>query len=270
MLKMEILTNIMKSNMAKVIIIGAKGMLGQEMTRLFELDEKYEVLSWDFEEIDIVNEAQVNEKVSVEKPDIIINCAAYNNVDAAEENAEEFEKAKKVNGEGPKYLAKVAKKVNAVFVQFVTDYLFDGEKGEYTEDDKTSPISNYGISKELGEQNVQKVDGKYYLIRISKLFGRPARSESAKKSFFEVMSSLAKEKDELKVVDSERACFTYAPDLVRATKTLVEDKYAYGIYHLVNEGAVTWYEGVLKLFEIADIKNVEVVAVGSGEFPLCQ
>ena len=118
-------------------------------------------------------------------------------------------------------MAKVAKDIDSIFVQYVSDYIFDGEKGEYFEDDKPSPISNYGQSKAEGERRVEAVEGKYYLIRISKLFGRPAKSEAAKKSFFEVMLGLAKEKDELKVVDSERSCFTYTPDLALATKDLI-------------------------------------------------
>jgi dTDP-4-dehydrorhamnose reductase len=148
----------------------------------------------------------------------------------------------------------------------VTDYIFDGEKGEYIESDEKSPISKYGESKSRGEDNVKEVGGKYYLIRVSKLFGLPGKSENAKKSFFETMLSLAKDKKELRVIDSEKSCFTYVPDLARATKKLIEEEYDFGIYHLINEGAVTWYEGVLKLFEIARVEGVNVTPVSSSEF----
>lgn len=251
----------------KALIIGAKGMLGQELASVFSAGSKYDVLAWDREEIDITDKAQLKKKIIPQRPDIIINAAAYNAVDKAEEDEAEFDLAKKLNSESPQNLAQMAKKIDAIFVQYVTDYLFDGEKGEYTEKDETSPISNYGISKARGEKNVQKVGGRYYLIRISKLFGNPGQSDAAKKSFFEIMLRLAKEKDELKVIDDEKSCFTYVPDLAKATKELVEDGYEYGIYHLINEGPVTWYEGVLKLFELAGVENVKVIPVASDEFP---
>ncbi len=242
-------------------------MLGQDLAKIFSADKSYEVISWDVEEINITDRDQVFKKIEDEKPEIIINAAAYNAVDKAEEDEKEFELAKKVNGEGPKNLAEIAKKIDAIFVHYVSDYIFDGEVGDYSEEDVPSPISRYGESKALGENNVKRVGGNFYILRTSKLFGKPAQSESAKKSFFEVMLDLAQEKDEIKVVDSERSCFTYTPDLAQATKELIEQNYDFGIYHIINEGAVTWYEGVLELFKKASIKNVKVVPVGSEEFP---
>lgn len=259
----------MKSNMEnkKVIIIGSKGMLGNDLVQFFNKDEKYQVLGWDVEEIDITNQAQVEGRVKKEQPNIIINAAAYNAVDKCEEDNKEFELAKKINGEGPKFLAQVAKKIDAIFVHYVSDYVFDGKKGEYAEDDETNPISNYGISKELGEKNVEKIGGNYYLIRTSKLFGRPAQSAEGKKSFFETMTGLAKKNKELKVVNEERSCFTYTPDLAQTTKQLIEGDYKQGIYHLVNEGAVTWYEGLKDLFKILGVSDVKLIPVDSSEFP---
>lgn len=251
----------------KVLILGAKGMLGKELVKVFYKDGSYDVQAWDKENLDLLNKESAKENITLAKPDLIINCVAFNDVDAAEENKDAFALAKELNGEVPGLLAELAKELNATFVQFVTDYIFDGEKGEYTEDDTTTPISNYGISKVMGEENVKAIGEKFYLIRISKLFGDPGISEDAKKSFFSVMMALAKDRDELKVVDDEKSCFTYVVDLANSVKTLFEEDYKYGIYHLVNEGPVTWYKGVLKLFEIADIKNVKVVPVGADEFP---
>lgn len=253
--------------MKKVLIIGSRGMLGSELVRMFGKNKDYTVVGWDFDDIDITNKSAVKKKIAGEKPNIIINAAAYNAVDKAEESEKEFEKAKKVNGEGPKFLAQTAKENDAMFVQYVTDYLFDGKKGEYTEEDRPCPISNYGVSKAIGEKNVREIRGKFYLIRTSKLFGNPAQSENSKKSFFEIMFDLAKEKKEIKAIDSERSCFTYVPDLAKATKQLVEKEYRYGIYHLVNEGVATWYEGALELFKIAGINDVKVVPVDPNEFP---
>ncbi|MDZ7611645.1 MAG: dTDP-4-dehydrorhamnose reductase [Candidatus Moranbacteria bacterium] len=253
----------MKNN-KKVLILGANGMLGEELVKSFQKGG-YSVLAWDVEELDITNKEKTGEAIKRENPFLIINAAAYNAVDQAEEK-EEFEKAMQINAYAPENLAKIAKETEAIFVHFVSDYIFDGKKGEYVEDDQPCPISNYGISKAEGEKRTQNAGGKYYLIRTSKIFGKSAEQEGAKKSFFEVMLSLAKEKNELKVIDSEKSCFTYAPDLARAVKSLVENKHPFGIYHLVNEGAVTWYEGVLELFKIAGINEVKVRPVKPEEF----
>lgn len=253
--------------MKKILIIGAKGMLGQALEKVFSSSLDYAVTSWDKDSIDIANETQVETLILEEQPEVIINCAALNKVDLIENDEQIFEQAKKINGFGPKYLAQVAKKIDAVFVQYVTDYVFDGEKGEYVETDETNPISKYGISKELGEKNVQKIGGKYYLIRISKLFGEPGSSEGAKSSFFQLMLNLAQEKKKLKVVNEEKSRFTYVPDLAQATKELIEKKYPFGIYHLTNEGSATWYEGARKLFELAGNKKIKLVPVSSAEFP---
>jgi dTDP-4-dehydrorhamnose reductase len=257
----------MKTDKNKVIIIGAKGMLGQSLLEIFGSDEKYKVVGWDIEDIDITDRKKVFEKIKKARPRVVINCAAYNMVDKIEENEKEFKKANKINGDGPGYLAVVCQKEKSIFVHYVSDYVFDGKKGAYKEDDGTNPISKYGLSKELGEKKVKEIGGKYYLIRTSKLFGQPAQAKGAKKSFFGVMLDLAKGKKELKVVDDERSCFTYVDDLAKATKKLIDENFEYGIYHIANEGPVTWYEGVSKLFEIAGVKNVKVIPVSSEEFP---
>jgi dTDP-4-dehydrorhamnose reductase len=257
----------METDKTRVVIIGAKGMLGQSLVEIFESDEKYKTIGWDIEDIDIADREKVFGKIKEARPQAVINCAAYNMVDKAEESGEEFKKANKINGDGPGYLARVCQKEKAVFVHYVSDYVFDGKKGAYEEGDETNPISKYGLSKELGEKKVKEIGGAYYLIRTSKLFGRPAKAKTSKKSFFDVMLDLAKEKKELKVVDDERSCFTYVDDLAKATKKLIDENFEYGIYHIANEGPATWYEGVLKLFEIAGVKNVKVIPVSSEEFP---
>ncbi len=253
--------------MKKVLIIGSKGMLGQELVRVFSADENYQVLAWDAEDIDIADERQDREKIVLAKPEIIINVAAYNAVDKVEEPAE-FERAKILNGLAPGYLAQIAKKLGAVFVHYSSDYVFDGKASGYKEKDRTSPVSNYGRSKLLGEQEVKKAGGKYYIIRTQKLFGRPAQNEGAKKSFFETMLKLAKTRFELEVVDEELSNFTYTPDLARQTKYLIEQNFSSGIYHITNEGApVTWCAAAVILFDLAGQKDIKVVPVSSDKFP---
>ncbi len=249
----------------KILIIGSKGSLGRELVKVFSCDKNYQVLAWSRKELDITDKKNLEEKILKAKSDIIINASAYNAVDKAEEK-KEFDLAKKVNGEAPGNLAKVAKKLGAVFCHYSTDYVFDGKKGKYKEDDKTNPISNYGISKELGEKNIKKFGDRFYIIRTSKLFGNTNTSGGGKKSFFDIMFKLAKNNEELKVIDSERSCFTYVVDLACATKKLIEEKHSFGIYHLVNKGAVTWYEGLKECFKIAKIKNVKITPVKADFF----
>lgn len=294
--------------MRKILIIGAKGMLGQELVSVFKKDKDYAVTAWDQEEIDITNQKQVQEKITKLAPNIILNAAAYNNVDGCEKNAREFAKAKELNGEAPGYLAKVATKINAILVHYSTDYVFSGmpeipePKGcagicgscglhqgfvpqiGFNEDAIPQPLQKYGKTKLMGEEAVKKNGLNHYIIRLSKLFGKPAKSEGAKKSFFDVMLELGKKNKEvhpvksakvgpasqefkgIKVVDEETSCFTYAPDLAKKTKEIIESKKPFGIYHVTNSSACTWYEAVVELYKMAKIKT-KVVPVSSEEFP---
>jgi dTDP-4-dehydrorhamnose reductase len=292
----------------KILIIGSKGMLGQELVKVFSNDKNNEVIAWDKEDLDITNEKEVKEKISELKPQIIINAAAYNAVDKAEE-PKEFEIAKKINGEAPGYLAKTAKKIDAVLVHYSTDYVFDGEpeipepqgchhncgscglhegfepKIGFDETAKPNPINNYGKSKLLGEQAVQSNSEKYYIIRLSKLFGKPAEALGAKKSFFDVMLEAGKKNkgvhpvksplkrgatksqfDGVKVIDEETSCFTYAPDLAVKTREIITAEKPFGIYHVVNSDPCTWYEAVLELYQQAKIK-AEVIPIMASDFP---
>jgi dTDP-4-dehydrorhamnose reductase len=256
----------MENKKTKVIIIGAKGMLGRSLAEVFS-SGNYETLLWDREQIDISDKKMVAELIKKENPDLVINAAAHNAVDKIEEDEATFELAKKINGEGPLNLARACKAIGAVLVHFVSDYVFDGKKGSYIEADLPHPISRYGETKLMGEQNVANNCDAYYLIRTSKIFGPPALSEGAKKSFFEMMLELAKTNTSLKVVDAEISCFTYSKDLAEAVKKMWEEKYSYGIYHLVNEGVETWHSALGKVFAIAGIADVEIIPVSSSTFP---
>lgn len=277
----------------KILIIGAGGMLGQELVRVFKKDRVFEVFAWDKKEIDITKEKELKTKIEKLKPNFILNAAAYNAVDKCEE-AKEYKIAKKINGLAPGYLAKIAKKIGAVLVHYSTDYVFNGmpEMPEpegcthscatcqlhsgfkpqigFKENDKPNPINNYGKSKLLGEVNVKKNTKKYYIIRLSKLFGKPGKSVEAKKSFFDTILKLGKDpknkKNGVKVVDEEVSCFTYAPDLAKKTKEIIESKKPFGIYHIVNSGPCTWYQAALELYKQAKIKT-ELIPVDASEFP---
>lgn len=281
--------------MKKVLILGAKGMLGQELANIFS-DGDYEIIAWDRDDLDIANKKEISEKILDLKPEIIINAAAYNAVDKCEEDEKEFVLAKKINGEAPGYLAKVAKEIGAVFVHYSSDYVFGAEMPNipepagctgscgscglhagfepeigYTEDDKPSPVNKYGESKLLGEENVKKHGEKFYIIRLSKLFGKPGITEGAKRSFFDVMleagkKALAEGKD-VKAVDEETSYFTYAPDLAKKTKEIIEAKKDFGIYHVTNSESATWYDAVEELYLQAGLEKVKIEPVSGDEFP---
>lgn len=250
----------------RILIIGSHGNLGQDLVRVFERDMNWEIFGFDRDQIDITSEESLRGKIEEVGPDAVINASGYNAVDKCESDEIEFELAKKINGYGPGMLAKICKEKDIPLVHYVSDYIFDGEKGEYIEADKPNPISNYGRSKLLGEEEIRKNTDKYYLIRTSKLFGKPGISPMAKKSFFDTMIGLAKDNPVLKIVDDEKSCFTYTPDLALETKKMIEEKISFGIYHIVNEGACTWYEAALELFKLAKM-DVEVIPVSSSEFP---
>lgn len=245
---------IMSGNMEsrKVLILGSKGMLGQELERAYRSDEAYMVFAWDREDIDVTDFRTVERMIREQSPALIINAIAYNAVDLCEEDDEEYRQAFRLNAEVPEFLARLAREIGASFVHYSTDYVFDGENEHgYAEDALPSPISRYGMSKWEGEKRVQSIGGAYYLIRLSKLFGKPAISGYGKKSFFEKMLEAAKGKERVDVVDGERSRFTYAPDLALATKVLEQNAAPFGIYHLVNEDSATWYEAAKTLFRIA-------------------
>ncbi|MEN8252410.1 MAG: NAD(P)-dependent oxidoreductase, partial [Patescibacteria group bacterium] len=283
--------------MQKVLILGSKGMLGQELVRIFSEDENYEVVEWDKDDVDVRKKGLLENAIVNEMPDIVFNAVAYNAVDACEESEEEYEKAKVLNAVLPKNLAIFCKTIGATFVHYSTDYVFDGKRpvykggernprccGEecddcmykgpeeklnyfsYHEDDECRPLSRYGRSKLMGEENVEKHGKDYYIIRLSKLFGLPAGSSAGKKSFFDVMLELGKKNDKVQAVDGETSKFTYAPDLANMSKGIVEKNMDSGIYHVANEGAVTWYEGVVELYKIAGL-DTRIESVPPETFP---
>jgi len=136
----------------------------------------------------------------------------------------------------------------------------------YHENDEAHPISRYGRTKLMGEENVEKYGNDYYIIRLSKLFGKPAESAQGKKSFFDVMLELGKKNDSVQAVEGETSKFTYAPDLARKSKEIVQKNMDRGIYHVANEGAVTWYDGVVELYKIAGL-DTKIEPVPPETFP---
>ena len=241
--------------MAKVLVTGARGMLGQDLCPILE-DNDYDVIETDIHNLDITNADAVEEFLTNEKPDFVIHCAAYTNVDKAEED---LATARLINATGTENLAKTCKKIGATMFYISTDYVFDGTATEpYNPNDKTNPINNYGLTKFEGEEAVKNNLEKYYICRTSWLYGHHG------KNFVETMLSLA-DKPELKVVNDQTGCPTWTVELANAIVKLLSGS-PYGIYHTCGGGVTTWYGFAKEAFEIAGLK-VNLNPCTTDEFP---
>lgn len=243
--------------MKKILLIGADGMLGGELRE--RLEKKYEVTGTTLETLDICDRQAVLKKSSEIKPDFIINCAAYTNVDGCETN---YELANNVNGLAVANIADAAKESDATLLHISTDYVFDGEldvEKSYTEDMQPNPVSAYGKTKLLGEQNASKAQ-KYYILRTAWLYGIGG------KNFVKTMLRLSKEKDSIGVVSDQHGSPTSTTTLCEIIEKIIERQPEYGVYHSTNEGFTTWYEFTKKIFELAGAKTL-VNPLTSDEYP---
>lgn len=246
----------MCDSLGKILVTGANGMLGQDLCPMLE-DCGYEVIETDIDNLDITDELGTMRVISDVKPDYVIHCAAYTNVDKAEED---LKTASLINVTGTENIAKACKANDATLIYISTDYVFDGNATRpYGPDDTTCPISNYGLTKCKGEEIVKKHCKKYYITRTSWLYGHHG------KNFVETMISLA-EKDELKVVNDQVGCPTWTVDLSEAIIGLIDDGADYGIYHTCGGGSTTWYDFAKQIFEYAGL-NVNIKPCTTDEFP---
>ena len=212
----------------KTLILGAGGMLGTDLCSVFP-----DAVKLTHDNIDIADKAQVIETIKRVGPDVVINVAAYTDVDGCEDE-DNRELAFDVNGRAPGYIAQGCSLVGAKLVHFSTDYVFDGSKQEYVESDSPCPISVYGESKLLGEKNIIENMVDYRIIRTSWLFGEHGGN------FVKTMLRLSRVMDTVKVVNDQFGKPTYAADLAEKTKELIDMDS--GIYHITNEGVCSWYE----------------------------
>lgn len=242
--------------MKKVLLIGADGMLGGELKE--RLEKKYEVVGTTLETLDICNRDAVFAKVNEVKPYFIINCAAFTNVDACEVKED---LALAVNGTAVGNIADAAKANDATFIHISTDYVFAGDldvEKAYTEDMEPNPVSAYGRTKLVGEENAKKAE-KYYILRTAWLYGIRG------KNFVKTMLRLSKEKDEITVVDDQNGSPTTTTTLCEIIEAIMEKEPEYGIYHSTNEGFTTWCRFTRKIFEFANI-STKVRAITSKEY----
>lgn len=231
--------------MLKIIITGANGQLGSQVcSKLGSLE--YSIFPYTSECLDITDQEKIKNTFSSINPDIIINCAAYTKVEDAEI---ELEICNKVNVEGTKNLAVLAKVHDAILIHFSTDYVFDGKNNiAYTEKDKTSPLNTYGLSKLEGEKEIISILKRYFIIRTSWVFSEKG------KNFFNSMLNLSNRK-ELKVISDQFGMPTSADslaDLVERICGLVADskKLNFGLYHFANHPVTTWHDFAYEIFNI--------------------
>ena len=216
--------------MMKILLFGSKGMLGTDLADSFKNHDLY---SFSKDEVDITSKKSVFEKISAIKPSLVINAAAYTDVDGSEVNKN---KAMEVNATAVKHLALASKKYDNILLHFSTDYIFDGkDKKGYTEESKEIPVNYYGLTKLKGEQHIKNICKKYYIVRTQWLYGNHG------KNFVETIIKLTKEKKEIKVVNDQFGSPTYTKDLAGKIETLVSN-YDYGIYHITNSGVCTWFD----------------------------
>jgi dTDP-4-dehydrorhamnose reductase len=242
----------------KVMIIGHRGQLGQDLAKAFADDD---LLLMTQQQINVTNEAQTMQVISDAKPDLILSCAAYHLVDDCEDKAE---LAMSVNGFGAMYLARAAKKNDAVLVHYSTDYVYGGtSRTPHPETEAIEPRCIYGASKAAGEGLVLATWRKSFVVRTCGLYGYAGSREKGT-NFVEFMIGKARTGSPLKIVDDQTCTPTATRDLAEATKQLTGTD-AFGLYHLTNEGECTWYEFANEFFRLTGL-NPQVSPVASTEF----
>jgi dTDP-4-dehydrorhamnose reductase len=245
----------------KILITGSNGMLGADLVDLLKsrkdsLDPNLEVIETPHEVLDITLEDKVSGFISTHTPDIIVNCAAFTNVDKCET---ESKAAFNVNALGPKYIAAAAKKCGARLIHISTDFVFDGNSNKpYAEENQTNPLSEYGRTKLEGERNIQSHCNSYLIVRTSWLFGHNGINFAAK------MLELAEHNKELSIVTDETGSPTYTPDLAEALWTLIK-KECEGIVNISNDGSCSRYEWAEYIFKTMGY-NIKMNPIKSSEY----
>ena len=252
----------------KILITGSNGQLGNELqdiirkgySEIGEVSEQIKsakVIAVDVDKFDITNESQVNEVITMEKPDIVINCAAYTNVDGCEEHKDA---AMAVNAIGPKNLAKACEMIGAKFVQVSTDYVFEGTGNvPFIEDSNLNPQSEYGRTKLEGENFTKEFCSRHFIVRTAWLYGYGGNN------FVYTMRKLGATKDSLMVVDDQRGNPTHANDLAHHILKMIETE-NYGVYHCTGKGECSWYDFATEIMRLSNL-NCNVNPCTTEEFP---
>lgn len=240
--------------MKKIMVTGCNGQLGREIQKEYENDE-VELLCTDVGDLDISDHAQIMEYVRQQKPDVIINCAAYTAVDACE-NA--WDLAYRINAIGPRNLAIAAREVGAKLVHISTDYVFEGNASvPYTEFDEVHPVSAYGKTKLEGERFVQQFADRYFILRTAWLYGDG-------NNFAKTMLRLSENHEKVRVVCDQFGSPTSAAELAKVIHVL-EPTANYGLFHATCEGSCSWADFAEEVFRLAQ-KSTKVERVTTEEY----
>ena len=241
--------------MNNILVTGSTGQLGSDVVKEL-LKRGYSTLSPNRSELNLCSEDNIRNYILNSNCEAIVHCAAYTQVDKAED---EKDLCIKINATATKHIAKCAKILDIPMIYISTDYVFDGTKdGKYTENDETNPINIYGESKLAGEKYVQEILDKYYIVRTSWVFNING------KNFIETMLRLSKANNQLSIVNDQIGSPTYTKDLSRLLVDMLETS-KYGLYHATNEGYCSWYEFANTIFKLANI-NLDIRAINSNEY----
>ena len=250
--------------MKKVLLIGAKGQVGQELQ--VTLPSLGEVISIGREELDLTNSEKISQLIREIHPDYLVNAAAYTAVDKAET---EPDLAYSINAIAPKIMAESAEKIQAKFLHISTDYVFDGRKNTpYLETDLTNPLGVYGQSKLRGEEEIKTVNSQAIILRTAWVYGSYGKS-----NFVKTMLRLGKEREELKVVVDQLGSPTWSKDIATAiTHLLINVDNPPGIYNFTNSGVASWFDLTKAIFEEAKISGIplkiqRVIPITTAEYP---
>jgi dTDP-4-dehydrorhamnose reductase len=242
----------------KVLVTGVKGQLGYDVMK--ELAKrKIEAVGVDIEDMDITDPVAVERVITTKNVDAVIHCAAYTAVDAAEDQQE---LCRKVNAVGTRNIARVCKNIDAKMLYISTDYVFDGQ-GErpWEPNDPKAPLNFYGQTKYEGELAVQEFLERYFIVRISWVFGVNG------KNFVKTMLRLGKERGAVGVVADQVGSPTFTPDLAVLLVDMITTE-KYGVYHATNEGYCSWYEFACEIFKTAGMDQVKVSPLTTDAFPV--
>ena len=241
--------------MNNILVTGSTGQLGSDVVKEL-LKRGYSTLSPNRSEFNLCSEDSIRNYILNSNCEAIVHCAAYTQVDKAED---EKDLCIKINATATKHIVKCAKILDIPMIYISTDYVFDGTKdGKYTENDETNPINIYGESKLAGEKYVQEILDKYYIVRTSWVFNING------KNFIETMLRLSKTNNQLSIVNDQIGSPTYTRDLSRLLVDMLETN-KYGLYHATNEGYCSWYEFANTIFKLANI-NIDIKAINSNEY----
>lgn len=246
----------------KVAVIGGEGQLGADVVRAFA-DNGDDASALTHSDIEISSIESVSSRLQELRPELVVNTAAMHHVENCER---EPGKAFAVNGIGARNLSIVSRDLGAVLVHISTDYVFDGSKGSpYDEQDAPQPLNVYGNTKLSGEYFVRSTTEKHFVLRTSAIYGKsPCRAKGGL-NFIELMLKLAKERGEVRVVDSEFVSPTPTPEIARQIVALSRCN-SYGLYHATAEGSCSWHEFAKEIFALTSTK-VNLIVAKPNEFP---